>query len=97
MDELDEIPVCVGYEYEGERLSELPPEIDVLAECRPIYDRMPGWKQSTEGIADFAQLPKNAVEYLRRIEKEAGVGIGMVSTGPRRKSTVVIDSGLLNF
>ena len=97
LDELDEIPVCVGYEYRGEKLSELPPEIDVLAECRPIYDRVPGWKQSTEGMTDFAQLPKNAVGYLRRIEEEAGVGIGMVSTGPRRKSNVVIDGSLLRF
>ncbi len=97
LDELHEIPVCVAYEYNGERLSELPPEIDILAECKPVYAHLPGWEEPTRGVTDLAQLPKNAVAYLRRIEEEASVGIGMVSTGPQRKSNIVLDTDLLAF
>ncbi|MBN1593001.1 MAG: adenylosuccinate synthase [Candidatus Coatesbacteria bacterium] len=97
LDELGEIPVCVGYDYQGERLSELPPEIDILAECRPVYEMMPGWKKKTYGITEYSELPEEAVNYVRRIEDETGVRVGMVSTGPRRKSTVILDKDLLNF
>ena len=97
LDELDEIPVCVAYEYRGERLSELPPEIDILAECKPVYVNSPGWDEPTRGLTDPARLPKNAMAYLRRIEEEAGVGIGMVSTGPHRESNIVLDTNLIAF
>ncbi|MBN2207896.1 MAG: adenylosuccinate synthase [Candidatus Coatesbacteria bacterium] len=97
LDELKEIPVCVAYEYKGERLSVLPPEIDILAECKPVYVNSPGWDKPTRGLTDPGQLPRNAMAYLRRIEEEAGVGIGMVSTGPHRESNIVLDTSLIAF
>jgi len=97
LDVFDEIPVCIGYEHGGERLTEFPPEIDVLAECRPVYVRLPGWRQSTRGLTDPAQLPSDVMSYLGRIEEEIGVGIALVSTGPRRDEMVVLDQDLVSF
>ena len=97
LDVFDEIPVCIGYDYRGESLTELPPEIDVLAECRPVYVRLPGWRQVTRGLTDTGQLPSNAKLYLGRIEEEMGVGIALVSTGPRRDEMVVFDQKLASF
>jgi adenylosuccinate synthase len=56
----------------------------------PIYEKMPGWKKSTEGAASFDDLPKKAQEYLRFIERESGAKIGMVSTGPERDQTMLL-------
>jgi adenylosuccinate synthase len=56
----------------------------------PIYEKMPGWKQSTEGAAGFDKLPKRAQEYLRFVERESGAKIGMVSTGPERDQTMLL-------
>ena len=55
-----------------------------------MYTKLPGWKKSTEGIADFEKLPKRAQEYLRFLERESGARIGMVSTGPDRDQTIML-------
>ena len=57
-------------------------------EC--IYEKMPGWKKSTEGVAAFDKLPKKAQEYLQFVEQESGAKIGMVSTGPERDQTLLL-------
>jgi adenylosuccinate synthase len=56
----------------------------------PVYEKLPGWKKSTEGAASFDELPKKAQEYLRFIERESGAKIGMVSTGPDRDQTMLL-------
>ena len=90
LDELDVIPVCVGYKINGKQTDTV--SIPALAtgfdqvEC--VYKNMPGWKQPTQGIAEFGKLPAKAQEYLRFIEKETGAAIGMVSTGPDRDQTI---------
>nr|HDM59960.1 adenylosuccinate synthase [Bacillota bacterium] len=97
LDVLEEIPVCIAYDYRGERLMEFPPEVDVLADCRPVYERLAGWRQSTRGVTDREQLPPNAMSYLGRIEKETGVAVALVSTGPRRDETVVLQRDLISL
>lgn len=84
---LDELPVCVAYEYKGQRLTEFP-TTDILSECKPIYQVLPGWKTDIRGIRDFAQLPKECKDYIHFIESELGVKITMVSNGPKRDEII---------
>jgi adenylosuccinate synthase len=88
LDELAEIPVCVGYKIKGKKTSEIPALATGFEQIECVYEKMPGWKKSTEGITSFNKLPKKAQEYLHFIEKESGAKIGMVSTGPDRDQTI---------
>ena len=91
LDELPEIPVCVGYRWRGSVLAELPFELDVLQEVEPIYKNMKGWQQSTVGIKTFEELPQEARDYVSLLEEEVGAPVGLLSTGPRREETIVLD------
>jgi len=90
LDELDEIPICVGYQVDGKVSDEIPADVQGLERVKPVYTKLKGWKASTEGIADFDKLPKAAQEYLRFQERESGARIGMVSTGPDRDHTMIL-------
>ena len=90
MDELAEIPICTAYEIDGKVTDEIPADVYGLQKIKPIYTKMKGWQQSTEGITDFEKLPRAAQEYLRFQERESGARIGMVSTGPDREQTMVL-------
>jgi adenylosuccinate synthase len=90
LDELEEIPVCVGYEVNGKVSDEIPADVRGLEGVKPAYTKLKGWKASTEGITEFDKLPKAAQEYLRFQERESGAKIGMVSTGPDREQTMVL-------
>jgi adenylosuccinate synthase len=91
LDELAEVPVCVAYKINGKKVSEIPADISRYDKIECVYEKMPGWKKSTEGITEFDKLPKKAQEYLRFVEKESGAKIGMVSTGPDREQTMFLD------
>ena len=90
LDELDEIPICTGYEINGKVTDEIPADVEGLGQIKPVYTKLKGWCSSTEGIAEWDNLPKAAQEYLRFQEKESGAKIGMVSTGPDRDQTMVL-------
>jgi adenylosuccinate synthase len=90
LDELDEIPVCIGYELDGKLTDEIPADVHGLERIKPRYTRLKGWRESTEGIIEFDKLPQAAREYLRFQERESGVRIGMVSTGPDREQTMLL-------
>ncbi len=89
LDGLETIRICVGYEIDGEAISGLPVLVDRFAECQPVYEDMPGWRQSTVGITDFEALPEAARSYLARIEALAGIPIDIISTGPDRDQTII--------
>jgi adenylosuccinate synthase len=89
LDEMDEIPVCVGYRFEGEALAELPSDTFVLEECEPVYETLPGWKTPTAGVREWADLPENARRYVERLGEAVGTEIGVVSTGPDRAQTII--------
>jgi len=92
LDELAEIPVCVGYKVDGKKTVEAPAQASggyEKIEC--IYEKLPGWKTSTEGITDYEKLPKAARLYLDFLAKETGAKIGMISTGPDRDHTILLD------
>jgi adenylosuccinate synthase len=88
LDELEEIPVCVGYKIGGSTTSEMPATVRELAKAEPVYKTLPGWKSSTEGIADWDRLPSAARDYVIFLEEQTGVEVGCVSTGPERNQTV---------
>ena len=90
LDELEEIPVCVGYKINGKKIDSIPALATGFDQVECVYTRMPGWKTSTEGVPTFDQLPKKAQEYLRFLERESGAPIGMVSTGPDRDQTMML-------
>jgi adenylosuccinate synthase len=90
LDELAEIPICIGYEIDGKVTDAIPADVQGLEKIKPVYTTLKGWRESTEGITDFDKLPLAAREYLRFQEQESGARIGMVSTGPDRDQTMVL-------
>lgn len=90
MDGIESINICTGYELEGQKIDLLPVGADDVAGCKPIYETMPGWTESTFGAKTWDALPKNAQNYLKRLEVVCGVPIAIVSTGPERDETIVI-------
>ncbi len=89
LDDLDEIKICTGYEYEGKKIADFPAEIKTLQGCVPVYESHPGWKQDISGIKKFEDLPDNAKKYLARIEELSSVTIKIVSVGPGREATII--------
>lgn len=90
LDGLDTIQICTGYERNGTVCTTLPVGADAFEECKPIYEEMPGWKESTLGIQNFDALPVNAQKYLKRIEEITETPVHVVSTGPDRSETIVL-------
>jgi len=91
LDELAEIPICVGYKINGKKTAEIPPQASGYDKIECIYETLPGWKKPTQGITSADKLPAKAKEYLAFVEKESGARIGMISTGPGREQTMVLD------
>ncbi|HEY7840788.1 MAG TPA: adenylosuccinate synthase [Gammaproteobacteria bacterium] len=90
LDELESIQICTGYEVNGSAQATPPVGAESFAECKPVYEELPGWKSSTVGIREYGKLPGAAREYLKRIEKVTGTSIDMVSTGADREETIIL-------
>ncbi len=90
MDGLDTIRICVDYERDGKPLTSVSLAADVLENCTPVYEDMPGWKESTVGVQTYEALPDAARAYLKRIEEISGVPVDIISTGPDREETIVL-------
>ena len=84
---LDEIPVCVGYEIDGEVTKEFPITCK-LKHAKPVYEKLPGWKCDIRGIKKYEELPENCRKYIEFVEKEIGFPITMVSNGPKREDII---------
>jgi len=89
LDGVEALKICVGYRIDGELSEILPVGAEELERCEPVYEELPGWKESTVGIKAYDALPKAARDYLKRIEALAGVPIDLISTGPDRDETIV--------
>jgi len=89
LDELTEIPVCIGYNLHGVTSCEMPATHRELALAKPIYEYLPGWQSSTEGISEWNDLPKPAQTYLQFLESKTGIEAGCISTGPERNQTII--------
>ncbi len=84
---MDEIPVCVGYEVDGEVLRNFP-TTDKLNKAKPVLKVLPGWKQDIRGIKKYEELPENCRKYIEFVEKELEVPIKIVSNGPGREDII---------
>ena len=89
LDTFDEVKVCVAYKINGEVVRNYPDTVERLASVEPVYETLPGWNSSTEGITDFASLPASAQALVAIVERETGIPVSMVGTGPARDSMVV--------
>ncbi|MCB1436824.1 MAG: adenylosuccinate synthase [Rhodobiaceae bacterium] len=90
LDGLDEIKVAVGYRLDGEEIDRLPASQGRQARVEPIYETLPGWKESTAGARSWADLPAEAVKYARRLEELIGAPVAMLSTSPERDDTILV-------
>lgn len=90
LDGIKELLLCVGYELDGEQIDILPMGADEIARCKPIYETMEGWTDSTVGVTDYDKLPVNARLYLQRIEHVTGVPVDLISTSPDRDHTIMM-------
>ena len=84
---LDEIPVCVGYEIDGEVTKDFPVTAK-LKKAKPVYEMLPGWKEDIRGITEYDKLPENCRKYIEFVEKELGVPVTMASNGPGRHEMI---------
>jgi adenylosuccinate synthase len=91
LDELDEIKVCVAYEIDGQRCKDFPTNAKLFAHCKPIYETLPGWKQSTEDCRTLEDLPQPARNYLRFLADIMAVPIAIVSLGAARDQTIIVE------
>jgi adenylosuccinate synthase len=89
LDGLETLKICTAYNLDGQIITTLPSDAEALADCRPIYEEMPGWTQSTVGTHDFDSLPRAAKDYISRIEELMGIPVVILSTGPGRDQTLV--------
>jgi adenylosuccinate synthase len=87
---LEEIPVCVAYELDGQRISYFPAELGLLARCRPVYETLPGWSEDIMGARRPADLPANARRYVDFIAERTGVPVHHVSVGPGREQFIAL-------
>lgn len=94
---LDKIGVCTAYECDGEILQAPPSTISRLARCKPVLEYLDGWKEDITGCRSFEELPDNAKAYVRRIEEITGTRVGIISVGPDRSQTIIIDEKLKEF
>ena len=90
LDGFDEIKVCTGYELDGKTLDYLPADANAQARLTPVYETLEGWSESTRGARSWAELPANAIKYVRRVEELIGAPVALLSTSPDRDDTIMV-------
>lgn len=95
LDALEEIKVCVGYEIDGKRVDTFPAVSYYLAKIKPVYETLEGWKSETLGITKIENLPEKARKYVEFLSNSIGVEIGLISTGPERDQTIILEDSVM--
>jgi adenylosuccinate synthase len=90
LDGFDTVKICTGYRLRGQEIDYLPSNAAEQAECEPIYEEMAGWSETTAGARSWAQLPAQAIKYIRRIEELIECPVASVSTSPERDDTILV-------
>ncbi|MCC6913673.1 MAG: adenylosuccinate synthase [Rhodospirillaceae bacterium] len=90
LDTLAELKICVAYELNGQRIRRLPSSMSDQAAVKPIYETLPGWQTSTQGARSWAQLPADAIKYIRRVEELIEAPVALLSTSPQREDTILV-------
>jgi len=93
---LPEVKICTAYRLNGKEIQRFPANLTDLAACEPVYETWPGWEGDLSGVREFDRLPENARNYLRRLEELAGAPLKIVSVGPGRDETIVLENPLTN-
>tara|TARA_Y100001970_G_scaffold144887_1_gene177944 strand:+ start:194 stop:1528 length:1335 start_codon:yes stop_codon:yes gene_type:complete len=91
LDHFEKIKVCTGYEYKGKKIDFFPSDENVLSKIKPIYEEFEGWDDSTYNVDSIEKINSNAKEFIKNLEKIVGVPIDIISTGPNRKATIVVN------
>ena len=94
LDGCKEMKICTGYRHAGKLYKDMPSDIEVLSECEPVYEVLPGWSGGTTGVTSYKKLPAQAKRYLDRIEELVGCRIDMISTGSKRSETIMLRNPL---
>ncbi len=92
LDGFDEIKMCTAYKIDGEIIHEIPASLKVLAKVEPVYETFAGWKTDISKICRYEDLPENAQKYLERMAQVTGIALGIVSVGPNRDQTIVLEN-----
>ena len=90
LDGLESVKICTGYEYQDEIIKDFPASLDVLADCQPVYESLPGWAEDTTNLRKLEDFPSNARSYLDRITELSETEVHIVSVGPDREQTIVL-------
>jgi adenylosuccinate synthase len=90
LDGFDQIKVCTGYQIDGQTLDYLPADANLQARLTPVYETLEGWKETTHGARSWAELPANAIKYVRRVEELIGAPVALLSTSPDRDDTITV-------
>ena len=95
LDGCQELKICTGYRYQGKLYREMPPDLEVLENCQPVYERWEGWSHDTSGVTSYSDLPGAAKKYLSRVKELVSCPIDMISTGSKREATIIIRNPLV--
>ncbi len=90
LDGFDTIKICIGYKHKGTLYDYLPASMKIQSEIEPVYEEMPGWSESTHGKRSWADLPAQAIKYIRRIEELIECQVTLLSTSPKREDTILV-------
>ena len=90
----DTIPICIAYEYEGERYEDFPPHQTIFNKCRPVFEELPGWREDIRSARRVDDLPKEARALLERFEELSGAPVSWASVGPGREEIVPMHEGI---
>ena len=90
LDGFEVLKICVGYEVNGQKITYFPADTQSQIACVPIYEEMPGWSETTFGARSWADLPANAVKYIRRLEELTQIPVSLLSTSPEREDTILV-------
>jgi adenylosuccinate synthase len=89
---IDPLKLCVAYQYKGKRYETMPPGRHSMETAKPIFEEMPGWNEKIGSARSLGELPANARRYIERIGELTGVSIAIVSVGPERTATIVLNN-----
>ena len=96
LDGFETLKICIGYEVDGKRIDYFPANIKTQKACNPIYEEMPGWIETTFGARSWADLPANAIKYIRRLEELIHIPVALLSTSPEREDTILVRDPFVN-
>lgn len=92
LDDLDTINICTAYNYKDTKIVDFPADLGVLADCKPVFETLPGWKENISKIRSYDELPQNTKNYLKRIEELTETKIDIISVGPGREETIILNN-----